>query len=343
MVSTMRQAHITTDGSVEIHDVRIPTPQKGEVLLRTGMVGICGSDTHAIAGGHPFLCPPYVPGHEATGTVSAIGANVDDSLLNKRVILKPNLACGSCENCRRGRTNACQELQWIGCDPSGKHPGAMAEYVIAPAKNVYPIPSDISDEAAVLIECLATPVHAVSQADDLTNSRVVIIGAGTIGFLTLVACQDAGATNIVVVDLDDFKLERALRQGAHTVVKSSENTPSEVVEALGGPADVVFDCVAHESTVDEAMAMLRRAGSLMIVGVPPSSFPINMPRIQDWEIRIQGCAAYTEKDIHKSIQIAANHKLPDDVIVTAQYPLESASEAFAEAKNNSSGKVLVYC
>ncbi len=343
-MTTMRQALATTEPAIIVQTVERPTPNDNEVLLRSSLVGICGSDTHALAGNHPFLYPPYVPGHEAVGIVEAVGSRVDSVEVGTRVILKPNLTCGKCENCVRGRSNACQSLAWIGCDPSGEHPGALAEYVLASAHNVFPIPEHISDEEAVLIECLSTPVHAVSLAGDLHGKAVAIIGAGTIGLLCLIAAKHAGAENVVVVDLDSYKLQRATDQGAAAVVDASKpDVPEAVIVQLGGPADVVFDCVAHESTIGQALSMLRRAGSLMIVGVPPKEITVNMPRVQDWEIRVQGCAAYTEVDILVSIDIASEGGIPADQIITGRYVLERSDEAFEEASANSSGKVVVSC
>lgn len=343
-MTTMRQALATTEPAIIVQTVERPTPNDNEVLLRSSLVGICGSDTHALAGNHPFLYPPYVPGHEAVGIVEAVGSQVDSVEVGARVILKPNLACGKCENCVRGRSNACQSLAWIGCDPSGEHPGALAEYVLAPAHNVFPIPEHISDEEAVLIECLSTPVHAVSLAGGLHGKAVAIIGAGTIGLLCLIAAKHAGAQKVVVVDLDSYKLQRAADQGAAAVVDASKpNVPEAVTAQLGGSADVVFDCVAHESTIDQSLSTLRRAGSLMIVGVPPRELTVNMPRVQDWEIRVQGCAAYTEVDILVSIDIASDGGIPADRIITGRYDLEHSDEAFEEASANSSGKVVVSC
>src|SRR5665811_1033882 len=220
-MSTMMRVVAEQIGRVGVSEVSVPAPGPGQVLVRTALAGICGSDTHAVAGHHPLLSPPYYPGHEATGTVAEVGPDVAFPAVGQRVMLKPNVCCGECANCRAGRTNTCQDLRWIGCDPSGALPGAMADYLLAPAGNLYAVPDEVTDRQAVLVECLATGVHAARIAGDVTGARVVVLGAGTIGLFAVMAARRAGAGTIVVTDLDIHKRERALRHGADVAVDAA--------------------------------------------------------------------------------------------------------------------------
>lgn len=327
---------------VRIETSPVPVPGAGEVLVRSGLVGICGSDTHAVAGQHPFLTAPYVPGHEATGVVAGLGAGVESFAAGQRVLLKPNVACGTCVNCVAGRSNACETLTWIGCDPSRALSGAMAEYFVAPAGNLYAVPDGVDDRTAALVECLATPVHAARIAGDLTGARVVVLGAGTIGVLCVVAALRAGAGSVVVTDMEQSKIDRAVRVGAAGgVIASAESLEDAVRAALGGPADVVFDCVASQRSLAQAVGVLRRAGTLLVVGVPPRPAVVDLPVVQDWELRVQGCAAYTERDLVAAVRIAADGGIPTAEIVSAVYPLTDVVAAFQQAAADSSGKVLV--
>ena len=168
------------------------------------------------------------------------------------------------------------------------------------------------------------------------------MGAGTIGALRVAAALHAGAASVVATDLDPGKLERAKRAGAHGAVQAGDPDVNEQVLAeLGGPADVVLDCVTNQRSLNQAVALLRRAGTLAVVGVPPRDATLPMPLIQDWEIRIQGCAAYTEADMQTALTIAADGGLPTDEIVSRTFGLDEVDEAFAQAKADSSGKVLV--
>ena len=341
-LTTMHRALVEPGLGVRLEEVGVPAPGAGEVLVRSTLVGICGSDTHAVAGHHPFLTAPYVPGHEATGVVVSLGAAVDRFTLGQRVLLKPNVACGACVNCAAGRTNACESLAWIGCDSSRVLAGAMAEYFVAPAGNLYPVPEGLDDKEAALVECLATPVHAARIAGRLTGARVVVIGAGTIGLLSVVAVLHAGAQAVVVTDMEQTKIDRAVRCGAlGGVLASTQDLELGVRSMLGGPADVVFDCVSSEGSLSQAIGLLRRAGTLLVVGVPPRRVPINLPFIQDWELRVQGCAAYTEDDMVTAIEIAVAGRLPVAELVSGSYGLKDVALAFKAADADSSGKVMV--
>jgi len=338
----MRRAVVEPLRGVRIEEAPVPTPEGDLVLVRSVLVGICGSDTHALAGHHPFLTTAYAPGHEAVGVVCALGPDATGVSVGQRVILKPNVACGECMNCRASRTNACESLTWIGCDPSRHWSGAMAEMFLAPAANLYPVPDDVDDRTAVLVECLATPVHAARISGDLVGTRVAVLGAGTIGVLCAVAARAAGASRIVVTDLDTGKRDRALRIGVDGAVDASQDAVEDrVLAALGGRADVVMDCVANERSFRQAVSILRRAGTLDVVGVPARDAVLPMPVIQDYEIRVQGSAAYTEVDIEASIAIARAGGIPTDELIAATFPLERAADAFAAGARESSGKVVI--
>lgn len=341
-VTTMRSVLVEPLAGTRVEHRPVPAPGPGQALVRSTLVGICGSDTHALAGHHPFLTAPYVPGHEAVGVVEALGDGTSGPEVGSRVLLKPNVACGTCVNCRAARSNACETLTWIGCDTSRRWSGAMAGYFVAPGSNLFAVPDAVDDTTAALVECLATPVHATRIAGDLTGARVVVLGAGTIGVLGVVAALRAGAGRVVVTDLDAGKLGRAVRVGATGgVLASARDADAQVHAALGGPADVVLDCVASERSLAQAVALVRRAGTVLVVGVPSRAATLPMPLIQDHEIRVQGCAAYTEADVAAALAIAVDGGIPTDEIVAGTYPIEDVAQAFAAATEDVSGKVLV--
>jgi L-iditol 2-dehydrogenase len=338
----MRQVLVAGLDEVTVVDSPIPVPRAGEVRVAITLAGICGSDTHAIAGHHPMLSPPYYPGHELVGIVDECGAGVDRFSPGQRVMVKPNVECGTCVNCRDGRTNGCQTLQWIGCDPFGVQPGGMAEFMVAPVANIFAIPEEMSDNDSALLEPLATPVHAVRLAGPIGGSNVVILGAGTIGLLSLVAARAAGAGKVVVTDMEPSKLDRALEHGADAVVAATaDDFASAVKSSLGGFADVVLDCVGIEASIRQAISVLRRTGTVMIVGVPPRDGVVQLPLVQDWELRIQGSANYTAEDIETAIDIASQGAVLGDTIVSHRFGIEDAVEAFAVAAQGVAGKVVI--
>lgn len=323
--------------SVAVRDVGVPVPRRGEALVRMTLAGICGSDTHAVAGLHPLLKPPYAPGHEAVGVLMESAGEFPKGT---RVILKPNVPCGRCVNCVHERDNACQELSWVGCDPSGYRPGAMSEYFCAPVANLHRLPDDATEAQGVLVECFSTPIHAARVAGDLRGSKVVVLGAGTIGALMVIAARQAGASRIVVTDLDHAKLSRAIRLGADAgVLGSRSDVAASVVAELGDRADVLFDCVAIQGSASLWPLLVRRAATICVVGVPNGDYSLPMPAIQDWELRVQGCAAYSESDFRKAVTFASS--IPADELITEIMPLALGREAFASASSLKTGKVVV--
>ena len=219
----------------------------------------------------------------------------------------------------------------------------MADYFVAPERNLFAVPDGVDDRTAALVECLATPVHAVRIAGEIKGSRVVVLGAGTIGVLCVVAALHAGAATVVVTDLDPGKLERAKRAGAHGAVQAGDPDVNEQVAGPAGWPGGRRAGLRHQPNdhSNQAVGLLRRAGTLAVVGVPPRDATLPMPLIQDWEIRIQGCAAYTEADMQTALTIAVDGGLPTDEIISRTYGLDDVEGAFAQARADSSGKVLV--
>jgi 2-desacetyl-2-hydroxyethyl bacteriochlorophyllide A dehydrogenase len=336
---TIRQVVVTAPGAVEIRRAARPAPGPGEVLVRMRVVGICGSDVHALHGRHPFVPLPYRPGHEIVGTVEATGAGVDLPA-GRRVVIEPILACGACKYCRDGRYNLCATMAFFGCTAPD---GGLADLFVVPADRVLPVPDRLSDGLAALVEPLSTPVHAVRLAGpDLTGRTVAVLGAGTIGLLTLVAARHAGAARIAVSDVLAAKRDVARRLGADSVHDAADPGLVDAVRAdLGTSADVVFDCVAVQQTVDQAIAMAVKGGTVVVVGVPAAPVTVPLPEIQDLQVRIQGSATYTRDDVEQAMRMLTGGLLREDDLITARYPFARAAEAFADAAGGRQIKVVV--
>lgn len=339
MATTMRRVTVQP-GEVTVVAAARPVPGVGEVLVRSTVIGICGSDIHAAAGHHPFVPLPYNPGHEVVGVVAERGPDVDRLEVGDRVIVEPTLPCWRCKMCISGRINLCEHLRFFGCVHDQ---GGMADYFTIPANRAHLIPADLDDLQALLIEPLAAPVHAVRLSGGVADRAVVIIGAGTIGLLVLAAVRHAGARKIVVTDLLPSKRERALRLGADVVVDAGQpDLAGRVRQRLGESADVVFDCVAIQSTVDEAVRMAMKGGIVTIVGVPAEPVTVPLPEIQDLQVRIQGSASYEPEDFDAATAIIQAAEVRAEDFVTARYPLEEAAAAYAAASQGDQVKVVVH-
>lgn len=336
--ATMRQVTANLD-SVLVGQAVVPSPEPGEALVQMTITGVCGSDTHAVHGRHPFIPLPYHPGHEVVGVVREVGADVEDVAVGDRVTVEPTLPCWNCKMCVTGRQNLCENLRFFGC---GYEQGGMADYFTVPANRLHPIPAEFTDQQAILVEPLSTPVHAVRLAGDVRGKAVVIIGAGTIGLLVLAVVRAHGAGRVVVTDVLTSKRERALALGADAALDSAApDLVAQARAALGESADVVFDCVAIQPTVDQAIAMALKAGTVVIVGVPAADVTVPLAIMQDQQVRLQGSATYLPEDYRESIElITAGAVRPED-FVTASFPLERVAEAFALSTAGEQVKVVV--
>jgi len=334
-----RQVVVRVGGRVELETVPDPSPGAGEALVAMHIAGICGSDVHASHGRHPFVPLPYRPGHEVVGVVEALGAG---STLNvgERVVVEPILACGACKWCLDGRYNLCRTMVFFGCTSPL---GGMADRFVLPDHRLHRVPDRLTDLQAALIEPLATPVHAVRLVGpDLSGKTVAILGAGTIGLLVLAVVRHHGAVRIAVSEPLPAKRAMALAMGADAVFDANDPDTVRAIRAdLGESADIVFDCVAIQSTMDQAIAMAIKGGTVVVVGVPAAPVTVPLPEIQDLQVRIQGSATYVRDDFTAAIALLEQDVVRAEDIITARYPLSEAAAAFEAASSGSNIKVVI--
>jgi 2-desacetyl-2-hydroxyethyl bacteriochlorophyllide A dehydrogenase len=317
----------------------LPRLKAGEALVRMSVSGVCGSDKAGVHGEHAFMKPPYYPGHEVVGVVAAVADGVAEVTVGDRVTVEPTLVCGQCKPCRHGAENLCENLEFFGC---GYREGGMADLFSAPARRLRRIPADFSDYQAALIEPLATPVHAVRLAGDLTGKAVAVLGSGTIGLLALTAARHAGARRIVSTDTLAAKRELAVALGADAAVDARVDDLAAAVRAeLGESVDVVFDCVAHQSTLDAAVKMAIKGGTVVVVGGARVPVTVDLPVVQEYQIRLQGAATYRGEDFDDAMAIIGNGTFDAGRFITATFPLPEAAAAFAAIGSGREVKILV--
>jgi len=225
-----------------------------------------------------------------------------------------------------------------------RHPsGGLADFFTIPADRVVVVPEEFTDLQAVLIEPLSAPVHAVKLAGpDLTGKAVAMLGAGTIGLLTLAAARRHGSRRIAVSDISRAKREPALKLGADTVHDAaSPNMVQAIRQDLGTSADVVFDCVSVQATVNQAIGLALKGGAVVIVGVPAAPVTVPLPEIQDLQVRLQGSATYTKEDYDEALAMIRAGFVRPEQFVTAQYPLTEAAAGFEDATSGKQVKVVI--
>ena len=214
--------------TMTLEEVPDPVPGPGEVLVSVHAVGICGSDVHGFIGKTGRRKPPMVMGHEATGVVAQVGAGVTHFKPGDRVVLNPILSCDVCRNCRAGRPNICLDRHALGVDL----PGAYADYVQLAERMLWPMPDELSFVAGALVEPLAVAMHAVNLTPIRLMDTVAIVGAGTIGLLTLMAAKLAGAGTVIVTDKSVHRLDVAKRLGADVTINVDKEEPLPIVQSL---------------------------------------------------------------------------------------------------------------
>lgn len=336
---TVMRRVVAYPGRIAVEAADVPVPGPDEALVRTLVAGVCGSDLHAAHGRHPFVPLPYRPGHEVVGIIEEAGPDAAGAVPGQRVIVQPFLPCWACKMCTSGRPNLCENLQFFGC---GYPQGGMADRFTLPADRLFPVPDDLDDLTAALIEPLATPVHAVRLAGDVAGRSVAVLGAGTIGLFTLAVLRAHGAGKVVSTDPNPGKRARAAALGADVTIDArTPDVAGQLRAALGGSADIVFDCVGIQSSMDQAIASADKGGTVVVIGVPATAVTVPLPIVQDHQIRIQGSATYLSEDYQEAAGLLSRGAVRAADFVTATRPLDQVAEAFALASSGDHVKVLV--
>jgi 2-desacetyl-2-hydroxyethyl bacteriochlorophyllide A dehydrogenase len=335
----MRQAVIEGPGRISVReDAPVPEAGPGEVRIRSSVVGICGSDLSALHGTHPFIDLPVSPGHEVAGWIDSVGDGVEGYEVGDAVLLEPNLVCGECAYCRSGRYNLCEHLAVVGCQTAG----ALADAFVVPARRLHRVPEGMDMTAAALVEPLSTATHAVRLVGDLAGASVAILGGGSIGLLTMLAARAAGASAVAVTDLAEGKRALAGRLGASlTVDPRAPDAVERIRSAMPPRPDVVFDCVANQSSIDQAIALAVKGGTIVVVGVPHAPVQLALPLVQDRELRLQGTAMYVAQDVRRAIELIQDGTVDPLQLVTASFALQDSERAFAAAQTGENIKVHI--
>ena len=313
----------------ELTDLPTPSPASGEVLIRVGACGICGSDVHGYDGSSGRRIPPIVMGHEAAGVIEAIGPGVDNVRVGDRVTFDSTIYCGGCAYCRRGEVNLCDHRQVLGVSCGDyRRAGAFAEYVAVPARVVYHLPESISFAEAAMLEAVAVALHAVSLANITPDSSALVIGAGTIGLLILQALRAAGVTRIFLADIDVTRLRLAEQLGAPVILSAASDPAGQALQLTKGiGVDVALEAVGRSETVSAAIASVRKGGTVVLVGNISPDVTLPLQKVVTRQIRLQGSCA-SAGEYPQAIDLMAKGAIRVKPLITAIAPLEQGPEWF---------------
>jgi (R,R)-butanediol dehydrogenase / meso-butanediol dehydrogenase / diacetyl reductase len=342
----MRAAVYHGAHDVRIADVPEPEPRAGEVLLRVLRSGMCGTDatewskgplTFPVVRPHPVTQHhgPLVLGHEFVGEVvesSTAGAFRAGAV----VASGAGVWCGTCDRCAEGRLNMCRRYYTLGLNTAG----GMAEYVAVPEQTLAPVPEELSLDAAGLAQPMAVALHAARRAGVRDGDRVVLIGAGAIGSFLLTAVRSMADAEVTVIDFPGPRSERALRLGA-TRVAAAGAEAGEVVEQVGGHADVVIEASGADGQLDKAVSLVRRGGTVLQVGLPGRPQQVDVHPVVMQEITIRTTLAHIcPEDLEPSLQVLATTAVAAELLDSVR-PLEDLPQQLDRlATGGLEGKVL---
>jgi L-idonate 5-dehydrogenase len=322
----------------------VPTPEAGpgEVLLRLGAGGICGSDLHYYYEGRNgsfVVREPLIPGHEASATVAAVGPGVTRVKVGDRIAVSPSHACGRCDYCREGREHLCRNMRFMGSASLFPHvQGMFQEYFVLGERQCYPVAGDVSLGELAFAEPLAVALHGVNRGPQLLGKSVLITGAGTIGCLTVIAARLAGAKSITVSDVIDRPLAQAREVGADRTLRADHGA-----EALAAPQfDVCYEVSGSFAALKSCVAAAKRGGVVVQVGtLPHEPLPFVVNELMAKELDLRGAFRWGI-EFDWAVDYLGSRRVDVRPLLSGQFPLKDAVDAFALAKDKTkSTKVQV--
>ncbi len=281
MYKKMKAAVMTDLMKVEIQEVEAPKPKPDEVLIKIEYVGVCGSDLHYYEHGRigDFLVEtPFILGHEAAGTVVETGSGVKDLKVGDRVALEPGKTCGKCEFCKSGKYNLCKDVIFFATPPVN---GVFQEYVAHEAGLCFKLPENVSTMEGALIEPLAVGLHAALQGDATLGQTAVVTGTGCIGLCSLLSLKAMGVSKIIVVDIMEKRLQKALELGADYIINGKEeDTLERIMELTNGKGfDIGIETAGSQITASQLIKSAKKGSTIVFVGYSASgemTLPIGM-------------------------------------------------------------------
>lgn len=336
MHGKMKVAVMLGTGKMGFEERDIPKAKDDEVLVKLEYVGICGSDLHYYetgAIGDYVVEPPFVLGHEPGGTVVEVGKNVKHLKVGDRVALEPGKTCGHCEFCKMGRYNLCPDVVFFATPPVD---GVFQEYVAHEADLCYKLPDNVSTLEGALIEPLAVGFHAAIQGDAHLGQRAVVMGAGCIGLVSMMALKARGVSEVYVVDIMEKRLQKALELGAAGVINGAEEDVLERVKELtdGAGMDLVIETAGTEITTRQAIHMAKKGSNIVLVGYSKSGeMTLPMSLVLDKELTFKTVFRY--RHIYPmAIDAVAAGKVNLKGIVTDVFGLDEVQKAMDYSVNN---------
>ncbi|WP_108396129.1 zinc-dependent alcohol dehydrogenase family protein [Devosia submarina] len=333
----MQAVRLLRANQLELQDIPEPEPGPEDVVIAVEACGICGSDRHMYAGEYPTN-PPVTLGHEFAGRVIATGSQVQRVQTGDLVTGDPNIACGTCPQCRNGRPNLCANLTAIGV----QRDGGFAQYLVMPQAQAHKLPRHTDPVHAAFCEPLACCLHALDVASIRPGDSVAILGGGVIGLLMVQLCRLAGATTIILSTRQKPRRDLALQLGAtHAIDPQARDAVGQIKAIVPQGADVALECAGVPDTFSQSIASVRRGGAAIIFGVMPQGQAVSIEPFDLLvnEIRLEG--AYLNPLTHaRAAALVASRTLALDSLVSRIVPLAEVPAIIASAPAQGEIKII---
>ena len=336
MEGKMKVAVMNGIGKMDLIERDIPIVKENEVLVKLDYVGICGSDLHYYENGRIgdyIVEPPFVLGHEPGGVVVEVGNKVKHLNIGDRVALEPGKTCGHCEFCKTGRYNLCPDVIFFATPPVD---GVFQEYVAHEADLCFKLPENVSTLEGALIEPLAVGFHAAIQGGARIGQTAVVMGAGCIGLVSMMALKAMGVSNVYVVDIMEKRLEKALELGATGIINAKEKNAIEEVMKItnNNGCDLVIETAGTEITTVQAIHMAKKGSNIVLVGYSKSGeMTLPMSLVLDKELTFKTVFRYRHI-YNMAIEAVASGKVNLKRIITNEFDLDDVQKAMDYSVNN---------
>jgi L-iditol 2-dehydrogenase len=344
----MKAANLYAPADIRVEQVPIPIPATGEVLIQVKGCGVCGSDISRLmeTGTYSF---PTIPGHEFSGIVAQLGADVSGVNVEDRVTVIPFLPCRRCAYCEIGEYQLCEDYSYLG----SRTDGAYAEYVVAPATNLLPLPENVSFELGAMTDPAAVALHAVRKLGLRPGDSVAVFGVGPIGVFALEWAKAMGAGLTVAVDIFTEKLDIAAQLGADVCIDSRSDDPIHHIMALtaGRGVNRSVEFAGHMVTQEQSLLSTAKRGSIVWGGISHSPLPLQektVDAILRRELTLVGSwnssFAHLNSDWATALQFMASGHIRGEEMISHRLPLEALPEAFRMllAREEYTNKVMFF-
>lgn len=324
-----------------LDDANIPEIGANDVLIRIKKSAICGTDLHIYKWddwASKTIPTPMIVGHEYVGVIEQLGSEVKGLEIGQRVSGEGHLTCGTCRNCRAGTRHLCRNTLGIGVNVQG----SFAEYLALPKSNVFPIPDDISDDIAAIFDPLGNAVHT-ALSFDLVGEDVLITGAGPIGLMAIAICKHVGAKNVVITDVNPYRLKLAEEMGASRCVNPLNDNLADIMKELGMTEgfDIGLEMSGNESAFRSMLSVMNHGGKISLLGIPPGEMSIDWNDVIFKGLIIKGIYGREMYETWYKMTSMLQSGLDISKVITHKLHIDDFQSGFHAMESGQCGKVIL--